>query len=24
VEGGRVRGLRAAPTLDAQVWGPPD
>ena len=23
VEGGRVRGLRAAATLDAQVWGPP-
>jgi methylated-DNA-protein-cysteine methyltransferase-like protein len=24
VEAGRVRGLRAAATLDAQVWGPPD
>lgn len=23
VEGGRVRGVRAAPTVDAQVWGPP-
>lgn len=23
VENGRVRGLRAAPTLDEQVWGPP-
>lgn len=23
VEAGRVRGVRAAPTLDAQVWGPP-
>lgn len=24
VEAGRVRGLRVAATLDAQVWGPPD
>ncbi len=23
VEKGRVRGQRAAPTLDAQIWGPP-
>ena len=23
VEGGRVRGILAAATLDAQVWGPP-
>ena len=23
VEGGRVRGIRAAPTLDEQVWGAP-
>lgn len=22
VDAGRVRGVRAAPTLDAQVWGP--
>jgi len=24
VEAGRVRGVRAAPTLDEQVWGLPD
>ena len=24
VEGGRVIGVRAAATLDAQIWGPPD
>lgn len=24
VEDGRVRGIRAAATLDAQVWAPPD
>lgn len=24
VEAGRVRGLCAAATMDAQVWGPPD
>ncbi|SFK29576.1 methylated-DNA-protein-cysteine methyltransferase related protein [Lysobacter sp. cf310] len=24
VEGGRVLGVRAAATLDAQIWGPPD
>lgn len=24
VEGGRVRGVRAAPTVDEQVWGLPD
>ena len=24
VEGGRVRGIRATATMDAQVWGPPD
>lgn len=24
VENGRVRGQRAAPTLDAQIWGPPE
>lgn len=24
VEGGRVRGQRAAATLDEQFWGPPD
>lgn len=23
VENGRVRGQRAAPTVDAQIWGPP-
>lgn len=24
VDGGRVRGVRAVATVDAQVWGPPD
>lgn len=24
VEGGRVIGVRAAATLDSQIWGPPD